>query len=149
MNFDGLNGIKNQYIPTGSERLGSEAESKLKSIENKTSAASGSTEKELKALDSASKELESLFVYMLMKEMRKTVQETEFMHGGRGEEIFRDLLDEEMSKKMAQGPGDGIGIAKMVYEQLSRPLISKLKAEQSEAMQMRGDSAGEQEKEIE
>jgi len=91
--------------------------------------------KELKEIDTASRDLESLFVYMLLKEMRKTVPETKFMHGGRGEEIFRDMLDEELSKKISAAPGDGIGIAKVLYEQLSKPTIAKMKAEQAQNQQ--------------
>jgi peptidoglycan hydrolase FlgJ len=98
---------------------------------NKTQSAS---EKDLKKLDSVCRDLESIFIHTLMKEMRKTVQETKLIDGGPGEEIFRDLLDDEMSKKMA-ATGDGIGVAKMLYEQLSRPIIAKMKAEQQATLE--------------
>ena len=90
------------------------------------------TQKE-KDLMKASQDFESFFLYMLLKEMRKTVQETPLFHGGRGEEIFRDMMDEEMAKKMADTPGPGLGIAKMLYEQLSRPIVmERLQAENTE-----------------
>ncbi|MEW5946992.1 MAG: rod-binding protein [bacterium] len=66
-------------------------------------------------------ELESLFIYLLLKEMRKTVPETKLFHGGRAEEIFRDLHDEELARQLAHARGGGIGIADMLYRQLSRP----------------------------
>lgn len=78
-----------------------------------------------KALRSACEEFESYFMYSLMKEMRKTVPETAFMHGGRAEEIFRDMMDEEMAKRISHTPGAGIGIADMLYRQLSRQSIAQ------------------------
>ena len=75
---------------------------------------------EAEALKKAAQEFESYFLYVLLKEMRKTVDETKMIHGGRGEEIFRDRLDEELTKEMAKPP-DGIGIARLLYEQLARP----------------------------
>lgn len=80
---------------------------------------------EEKELMSAAQEFESFFMYLLIKEMRKTVDESKMFHGGRAEEIFRDMLDEEMAKEMAHTPGQGIGIAKMLYDQLSRNIIAK------------------------
>lgn len=83
----------------------------------------------------AAQEFESFFTYMLLKEMRKTVMETPLFHGGRAEEIFRDMLDEEVGKEMARTPGQGLGIADILYQQLSRPMIAK-------RLQAQSDSAG-------
>lgn len=91
----------------------------------KDSATAAADEKQLAELDKQSREIESLFIYMLLKEMRKTVPEQKLIHGGRAEEIFRDMMDEEMSRKMAFTPGPGLGIAKMLYEELSRSMIGK------------------------
>lgn len=73
-------------------------------------------------LKKACQEFESYFLYMMMKEMRKTVPETKLFHGGRAEEIFRDMMDEETSKDMAKSPAGGIGIGNMLYQQLKRPV---------------------------
>ena len=81
-----------------------------------------------KELVGACQEYESFFIYMLMKEMRKTVPENTLLNGGRAEEIFRDMMDEEMGKKIAKTPGAGIGIADMMYRQLSRQEIAKQQA---------------------
>ena len=85
----------------------------------------GPGSKEEKDLLHAAQEFESFFTYMLLKEMRKTVSETPLFHGGRAEEIFRDMLDEEMAKDMAHTSGQGLGIADILYQQLSRPMIAK------------------------
>jgi peptidoglycan hydrolase FlgJ len=137
VDFTGISGMGPQYYEP--DRNSTQIENKLQNIGK----AGGADEKELKQLDSVSRDLESLFIYMLMKEMRKTVQETKLIDGGKGEEIFRDMLDEEMSKKMAAAP-QGIGIAKMVYDQLSRPILAKIKAEQAQNVQ--GTAAPEPEK---
>ncbi len=130
MDFSGFQGIRPPYFEPDQRTTG--IESKIRNMEKNADSAAA---KELKEIDTASRDLESLFVYMLLKEMRKTVPETKFMHGGRGEEIFRDMLDEELSKKISAAPGDGIGIAKVLYEQLSKPTIAKMKAEQAQNQQ--------------
>jgi len=87
---------------------------------------------EQKDLLKAAQDFESFFLYMLLKEMRKTVNESPLFHGGRAEEIFRDMLDEELSKDMAKTSGKGIGIASILYEQLSRPLIARQLEQQAD-----------------
>ena len=79
--------------------------------------------KEEKELLHAAEEFESFFIYMLLKEMRKTVPKTGLIHGGRAEEIWQDMLDEEIGKQIAHTPGMGLGIAEMLYRQLSRPNV--------------------------
>ncbi len=70
-------------------------------------------------LKEACTEFESYFLNMMFKSMRKTV----VCNGGifvksNAEKIFQDMLDEQMTDKMAkQG---GIGLADMMYKQLSR-----------------------------
>lgn len=77
--------------------------------------------KDDKKLLHAAEEFESFFIYMLLKEMRKTVPQTKLFHGGRAEEIWQDMMDEEVGKQIAHTPGMGIGIAEMIYRQYSRP----------------------------
>jgi peptidoglycan hydrolase FlgJ len=127
VDFSGLQGINSFLEPVQNSAV----ENKLRNAQN-SSVADAAAAKDAKALDGATRELESVFVYMLLKEMRKTVPETKFLHGGKGEEIFRDMLDEEMSRKMSAAPSEGIGIAKMLYEQLSRPAVAKQNAEQAQ-----------------
>ena len=80
--------------------------------------------KDEKKLLHAAEEFESFFIYLLFKEMHKTVPETKLIHGGRAEEIFRDMLYEEMGKRIAHTPGAGLGIAELIYRQLSRPTLA-------------------------
>lgn len=61
-------------------------------------------------------QMESLFIHHLMKEMRATIHKSDFISGGRAEEIYTSMLDAETAKKIsAKG---GIGLAKMLLHQL-------------------------------
>ena len=59
-------------------------------------------------------DFESLFFGMLLKQMRQSVKKSEVFHGGRGEEIFQSLLDQEIAKKSAHS--QPLGIARILYE---------------------------------
>jgi len=48
---------------------------------------------------------QTLFGQML-KAMRKTVGEPAYFHGGRGEEIFREQLDQVLAEKMSDACSD-------------------------------------------
>ena len=49
--------------------------------------------------------------------MRSAVPKSDFLDGGNAENIFTDMLDQEIGKITSKR---GIGIADMVYEQLRR-----------------------------
>jgi peptidoglycan hydrolase FlgJ len=115
-------------------------ESRIRAIQ-----AQGPQTDEQKKLMSAAQDFESYFIYMLMKEMRKTVNESPMFHGGNSEKIFTDMLDEELGKDMAKAPGDGMGIAKLLYEQLSRPLIAQ-QLEQADAASLPASTSNEGER---
>lgn len=85
-------------------------------------AAGGLSRDQDEKLRAVCQDFEAFFLYQLMKEMHNTVNESEFMHGGRAEEIFRDMMYDEMSRKMAKVNGGPLGIANMLYQQLTRPL---------------------------
>lgn len=55
------------------------------------------------------------FYRQLLESMRKTVQETKLVHGGRAEEIFRAQLDQNLSERLADSHGSELS-GKM-YEQ--------------------------------
>jgi flagellar protein FlgJ len=66
----------------------------------------------------ACKELESVFVNMMFKNMRATVPSDGFIEKSFGRETFEGMLDEEIAKTI--GKGQGIGLAQQMYKQLSR-----------------------------
>jgi flagellar protein FlgJ len=68
----------------------------------------------------ASVEFESIFVNMMLKEMRKTVPKNGLITGGHAEEIFEDLLYDEYAKEISKN--SSLGIAEQIYESLTRSL---------------------------
>jgi hypothetical protein len=65
------------------------------------------------------REFESIFVKMMLKEMRSSVDKSDsLMSGGWAEDIFQDMLDDEYSKSMANNAG--FGIAEQLYRELAR-----------------------------
>ena len=69
-----------------------------------------------KALKSACMEFESYFLYMMFKEMRRTIDVKNSLFYSHTEEIFQGLLDEEYGKNLAKA--GGIGLADMMYRQM-------------------------------
>jgi Rod binding domain-containing protein len=77
-----------------------------------------------------SRELESVFINQMLKSMRKTVDKTDMMNGGTGEDIFTEMLDMEYSKSMSNT--SGFGLAEQIYRQLSNSddaKVSKIASE--------------------
>ena len=108
---------------------GSQGESKLKRLEssgkfdNAVSDAINSGKKNVmnkqqKKLWDTCIEAESLFVGKMLKEMRKTVDKGEWLHGGYAEEIFEDMLYDEYSLQVSKN--SNFGMAKLLYNELSR-----------------------------
>jgi len=80
------------------------------------------TEKDEKELREACQDFESIFVNMLLKEMRKSVPSSSSSYA---ENTFTEMLDEELANEMSKG--GGIGIADMMYKQLSVKLNNTYK----------------------
>ena len=71
-------------------------------------------------LKEACAELESLFISYLLKEMRATIPKTGLISGGRAEEIYTSMLDNQISKEMASQRG--IGLSALFLDRLqNRP----------------------------
>ena len=69
-------------------------------------------------LKEACLELESLFVYYLLKEMRATIPKSGFISGGKAEEIYTSMLDLQLARELSfRG---GIGLSPLLIDQLYR-----------------------------
>ena len=68
-------------------------------------------------LREATQQFESLFITQLMKAMRGTVPESKLMGSGNGQQLFREMLDQELAGRVAQS--GGLGIGEMLYQQLA------------------------------
>ncbi len=73
-----------------------------------------------KRLYDASVEFESIFVKMMLKEMKKSVEKTNLIHGGYAEEIFEDMLYDEYAKNISKN--ESLGLAEEIYSTLSKNL---------------------------
>ena len=67
-------------------------------------------------LDSTCKDMESLFIQNMLKEMRASVPQNGLFSGGKAEEMFTSMLDAEMAKKMSAA--GGIGLSSIIQKQL-------------------------------
>lgn len=70
------------------------------------------------------REFESIFINMLMKQMRATIPKSDFLNRGIDREIFESMFDEEVSKEMAKG--GGIGLAREIYRSLVAQIDRKV-----------------------
>lgn len=70
-----------------------------------------------KGLRDACAEFESLFIYQIVKQMRRTILKSGLNDGGKGEEIFTSMMDEELSKQIASR--QGLGLKDVLIEQLT------------------------------
>jgi len=68
------------------------------------------------ALSDACRQMESLFIHHLLKEMRSTIHKSGFISGGRAEEIYTSMLDAETAANISTR--GGIGLSEMLLHQL-------------------------------
>lgn len=80
-----------------------------------------SPEAKAKKLREACEGFESIFIQKMWQEMRNTVPKGGLLQG-KEERFWQDMYDQELSKSMTSA--GGIGLADMMYEQLSRNLVS-------------------------
>jgi len=69
-----------------------------------------------KKLMKACTDFEALFVAQILKSMRQTIPQTGILGKGLGKDIYQDLMDQELSQKLAQSKGFGLG--KKLYNQM-------------------------------
>lgn len=72
---------------------------------------------EAQRLEDACAEFESLFINLVMKQMRQTVTKAGLIDGGMGEEIFTGMMDEEIARQMSSR--QGLGLRGALIEQLT------------------------------
>ena len=74
---------------------------------------------ELQRAKKVSEEVESLFVYQLLKEMDKTtMRDEDSIFHGRSEEIYRSLYYQELARELSRQ--QGIGIKTLVEDEINQ-----------------------------
>ena len=57
---------------------------------------------------------EELFIHKMFQVMRKSSTKTGLLSGGRGEEIFQDMLDQQYSEMITKT--SALGLSRMIFE---------------------------------
>ena len=86
-------------------------------------------EKDEKKLKKACSDLEAVFVNMMFKQMRNTVQKSGLLDGGSAEEMYEDLLFDKYAEEVSKGEGTGLG--DILYQQLAKSM--KKESEENDA----------------
>jgi peptidoglycan hydrolase FlgJ len=92
------------------------AEGKLNQLKNDVASGENKDAEELKEL---AKQFESVFVNLLMKSMRDTLPKDGLI-SSHSLDMYQSLFDEEVANEMAKSKGKGVGLANVLYSQLSR-----------------------------
>lgn len=71
---------------------------------------------DLKKLRETAQDMESMFVNMMFKSMRSTVDTSGLIEKSYGREVFEDMYYEEVSNKLSKGKG--LGLSDMIYKDL-------------------------------
>ena len=79
-------------------------------------AGSGDKKLDREKLKRACTDFEALFMAQMLKSMRQSVPETGFLGKGQGNDVYQGLMDQELSKKLSQSKGLGLG--KVIYRQM-------------------------------
>lgn len=61
-----------------------------------------------KKIKELSRDFEAIFMQIVLKSMRDSVQKSGFVDGGNSEDIFRSMLDGEYAKQMAKQQTSGL-----------------------------------------
>lgn len=74
-------------------------------------------------LAKACADFEAIFVQQLFKTMRASVPESKLLDGGRAEELYTSMLDQQVAEQMAQGQGS-TGLANQMQNKLAHYLVT-------------------------
>ncbi len=127
-------------------------ESMLKDIRSRQAADAGSKHivneagktKRDAELKKACKGFEAMFLSLMYKQMRATVPENTLFGESNADKIWQDMRDTELMKNVADG--GGLGLADMLYRQLSPQVLAQEKAEQEGAAKATAAAASVQQK---
>lgn len=113
-----INPINNSSITDYNNIKGKADEAKQGAFEGELEKALA--EKDEKKLRKACNDLESVFVNMMFKQMRSTIQKTNLMGDDMGTDMYEDMLFEKYAEEI--GKGKGIGLGDVLYKQLAKTM---------------------------
>lgn len=107
--------IVNGIVPNSNNADGEKFDKLLDGIKN---------EKDSAKLEKACRDLEGVFVSMVFKQMNGSVQKGGLVDEGYAGGMFREMLSEKYAEEAVKG--NGIGIAKVLFKQLSTAKASEV-----------------------
>lgn len=114
--------IETQYLDGNIKRLKDHADF----IEDSRS-------KDIKTVEEVAKKFEQIFIFYMLKTMRATIQKSGLIDGGRGEEIYTSMLDNEFSSEISNR--EGIGLARLIIDDLKiRGLLKEYENKEIQGM---------------
>ena len=120
------------------DKVGQDRQKLLNSNSIQNGKVSNESETKKSEIKKLAKDFESIFIDVVLKSMRETVQKSGFIDGGNAEDMYQSMLDSEYSKLMSQNDGTGLGA--MLEKQLLRlenldeqneNFINKMKAKEA------------------
>lgn len=111
MDVSGINNNLTDYLTTSNEQK-TKDDAFVKLLED------AKTKQDDAKLKSACEQYEAYFIKQMFSEMRKTVPDSGLIENSSAMKTYQGMLDDEYSKSAAKG--EGIGLAKALYLQLSK-----------------------------
>ena len=81
--------------------------------------------KDDKALKKVCADFEGIMMNMMYKEMKATIPKSDLLPSDSGEDIFNSMLDDKLMEEASKK--QGIGLADVLYKQLSKQLKATIK----------------------
>lgn len=69
-------------------------------------------------LKQTAQDFEAVFLTQFLEILNSTVERSEEFSGGRGEEMFRSMMNEEIAKNISSSSQTSFGFAQQIYEQM-------------------------------
>lgn len=77
-------------------------------------------------------EMESLFIFYLLKEMRESIPESGLLGGGETEKLYTSMLDQELAREIASKRE--IGLSEMLYRQFMNQKSAAVEGKDSDSV---------------
>ena len=120
MDISGINNNINRVILENSKKNASQEsfEVTLKNALDK---------KDDKQLQQVCQDFEGILLNMMYKEMKSTIHKSELMPHDAGREVFESMLDDKLVEEASKGKG--LGLADLLYKQVSKQLKTRYTVE--------------------
>ena len=93
---------------------------------DKSTAAQTTDLAQQKKLKKACADFEAMLAFQLLKTMRQSIPKSGFLKSSQGRDTYEMMLDQKISEEMAH-KGEGMGLQKILYNQISRYHQNKIK----------------------